>query len=741
MAKNTLFNFLSLHKTTVQFPQGHKLELDTNKNGHYYFRVICPNQEKLVITVEEKEYLLENHHISVYENECRDDPKLNQYHYTAELRNKAGECYRLHVYFNAFDEHLNSTFEQKIGANYKLVDIKNPKNQFLTLALKHTEPLLKQLRQQHNEVIRALEHRYTTCDELLSKYFEFQEKDANELLVITTEACEILRKILPLVRSSYYSKLLSFHETTTRALQERLVTPIEHPPQIQAKEPEKNTTSEVDTETPLASSITQTSSLVILSSLTPKQVEKSDPKIISQLKLELTTLKSEFTALSMAPRELKAKKIEDLLAKTYEIGLIFEKVISIDELEQLQKIRRELYIIGANLLPALLFENQFELASLLTSFHHLLHAEKFLNLALQKRNSKMLDFILTYGDLDLNNQPVTVQKKQYPSPVQACFYENTPSTPMNDCLAILIQHGANLLAPDEKGLPLVYSILIDELHPLQKVLFMNREKTIDSVEFIKKLIALLRAHLTRGDISPADANSTESEVKSFEQHLEFLQNDKLNNPSIRLLIKQGNQLENKYLNGLRTKLKNDPDIANLNREVQQTATELTLRLTKAQQRQAKLRASEHLDDLEQLFEKFDTTDLDFDTLKKAALKQLNKDLSLLTKKIELCDVQQELIGTRPTSKSYRRLRSREAGLLQEIHELQKETARVHNPKYQEAADSDKKVSTLLLEFSELFSSSVKISKTLSKQEEGNKKNDFSALSNELEQLSTLMKKS
>lgn len=489
MAKNTLFNFLSQNESIVQLLQGHQLILDFNKSSqHYYYRIELP-LEQFSIKDQENMYTLDNHHLSVYENENRENPKLSQYHYTAEFINPSGERYRLHVYFNAFDELIqNIAFEQKIGDGYKLVDSTQIRNQLIILALRHTEPLINNLRKQHQEKIKDLESQYLDCDQRLLKYFDLEQQNTTEILELTEEACGVLRELLPLVRSSSYAAALRFHEATARSLKRARTTSVELSSTLSTHG--DNQVEDIAEEVPNPQDEVASHDKAFskeAKDYPEKASQHTQPKvlIVNQLAEELKAIETQFIELSKAPTEVQAKKIEELLAKTYEINLTYERHLQLKDLHQLQKIRRKLQKLEADLLPSLLFGNQFELAALLTSSHHLVRAEKFLAVALQTGNSRLLDFILTYGDIDINNQRVTVFKKSFASAVYACFQEDSASHPMSECLSVLIQHGASLFAPDNKGLPLVYSILTGDTHPLRKALFMNRARTIESVEFFK----------------------------------------------------------------------------------------------------------------------------------------------------------------------------------------------------------------------------------------------------------------
>lgn len=730
MAKNTLFNFLFRGEDNIQIPSGYLATLDINKEGHHYYRIECPIKARTILSDKNNGYELNNHHISIYENEFRDNPKLSQYHYTAEFTNVRGEIFRLHAYFNAFDELLpNLSFEKKTDNDYEEIDSKDLKKQFISLALKHTEPLIKKLRQQHNEAIKTLENLYNECDQNLAKYFDSKKNDTSEMLALNKEACIILKDLIPLVRSSNYAKALRFHQIAARSLENQFIQTSDIAPsepahtkeQVSSKEevfPEDSTVSEEEVSTQ-ETALTQINSNP---STKPKHL------MIRKLENEISSLKSQLEKLTKASTEIQVQNIEQLLALTYEISLTYERQITLDNLHELQKITRGIQKLGANLLPLLLFNNKLELAASLTSFHHLLHAEKFLTVALQTNNSALLDFILKYGDVDVNHQPVTVRQTPYPSLVHACFNEDDTKHPMSECLSVLIQHGANLCVPDKQGLPIAYSILAGESHPLCKAFFMNRDKTINSIDFFKKLIVLLQDYMEEKEMSASEARIIELEIKSFEIQIEQLQNAKLDDPSSRFLMKRINQFEEKYFGTLILRLKKEPEVIEINKEMQKAVHEFNSKTSRAQRRKGKIAATNAIENLDKFLEGMDVSSVDYELIKAEVLKNMNNNLQLVQKKSRLFDVQNEItrhpIYTQRGNKNYRENIREQGILLQEIKELESKNALFQDysglnnmqkelENLNQALESLKGMSMLLTQFSNIFSSPANTSETLS----------------------------
>src|SRR5436190_22646762 len=106
MARNVLFNFIELYLTDPQspLPNCQQLERNFTKEGREYYRFGLPHKHPVVFQDEPYRYTLLNHHVSVYQTECKANPFLSQYHYTAYFKDQDEAQYQLHVYFNDKNE-------------------------------------------------------------------------------------------------------------------------------------------------------------------------------------------------------------------------------------------------------------------------------------------------------------------------------------------------------------------------------------------------------------------------------------------------------------------------------------------------------------------------------------------------------------------------------------------------------------------------------------------------------------
>lgn len=120
--------------------------------------------------------------------------------------------------------------------------------------------------------------------------------------------------------------------------------------------------------------------------------------------------------------------------------------------------------------------------------------------------------------------------------------------------------------------------------------------------------------------------------------------------------------------------------------------------------------------MDKLLEGLDLTDLDFDFIKAAVLEKLNNNLQIIEKKSQLIDVQKEItryqIYNRKGGRKYREHLKEQDTLLQEIKKLESKSPLTEDLEHslkelatlRETIESLNGMSSLLTQFSSLFSS-------------------------------------
>ncbi|KTD19320.1 coiled-coil-containing protein [Legionella lansingensis] len=720
MSKNTLYNFIQQYVPSITHVK--YLELAKDKQQHHYYRLELNQKTPIVLN----NYTLLNHHISIYETEVRSNPQLSQYHYTAYFDDGKGSTYRLHVYFNAFDELTrNAAFAIQTENSFEVIESKELEESFIGLALQNTEPVINELRKKQATIVNDLETRYAQLEQELAELFETSKENYFLYLQKLEETCSVLQTLIPLVRHSTYNKIHHFLSRSQKTLianlaqEESIEDAIAIKPDFGKKELEEATT------TP-APSVKKTQS----------NQSNADSTAVSEFDKKFKQLVARFDAIKSADAEIQAKDLEDLLARTYEFSLLLsEKDATVTNLQNLENLRLNIYRLGEKLLPTLLVKKEFALASQLTSFHYLLK-EKHLNWALQTRNPELLDFVLTHGDFNINSQEVHVKEKAYSSAVHACMSCHSDSSPMTDCLSILIKHGASLFVDSSNGLPLAYEIMTNDNHPFRGALLANREKTIDSVIFYKQLRAFVTDYLKREKVSQAAQKGFQEALDYYNTQIEILLAPEMQSASAKILQRKFTFFEEKHLGKLADKLRKDLELRAASKLLQEASRELLKLVNKGHIKRNSTNITDSLDNLDKLLVKWNIKlDDEYDFVKACTLKHLEGSLLLVNKKIQLLTIQKQMVPVHLNGKVSRRqkkLHREEAALLVEINELEKRFGFTQDFKQlDEGIDAIDKMDDAINELNQVVKGLEQMSRALESLNIKDMLHQFSALFSEL----------
>ena len=130
-------------------------------------------------------------------------------------------------------------------------------------------------------------------------------------------------------------------------------------------------------------------------------------------------------------------------------------------------------------------------------------------------NANLLDFLLTYGQYLLNNQPMTIAGVHYTSAVDYCFQH---SEIMIDCFKVLLKHKASITLAAESDLPIAYKILSNAACPLNSV--VSESKLVREKDFYQKLVSSLTCFLIQN--SEAEQALKKGIKKSISEYKEII---------------------------------------------------------------------------------------------------------------------------------------------------------------------------------------------------------------------------
>lgn len=482
MAKNTLYQFLVAFKPQIQ-EQGIIIEQSVNRHGVAYALIPLPTNDSFNSAT----LTLLNHHISIYCTENDSNPFLSQYHYTACVSDNRGSVWRAHVFFNERDLIVHNDFLLLSQPSTSMATVSNEEN--LT-PLFSDEPILLMAETAIQSIMPTLRASFVNKVLVLEQEYQGLEKEASILSVNPfaeeyrlklAELSSVLKQLSPLVRHSYYEGIQKFINSLLANLA----------PQAQPQ-----------ADPSMAESSSQEKSWSFFTSTTnniPRERKKLRPDDY-KTEAKIEELVKNYSKLKGLSTEERARQFPDLYAQLNALHLDIETIsLSAAALAQLHQLHREMLTQGEHDFKYCLLKGStahFEIAAKMKPFHHLLSTQN-LELALHIRNKNLLDFILHYGDDSLIKMPISVKNKLFRSPVHACVDLDSPSTPMQECLKVLLIHGASLYQRDNDGLPLGHTIMSRKSSTLRYALYSySRSDAItDSPHFYSHLIATLRQRL------------------------------------------------------------------------------------------------------------------------------------------------------------------------------------------------------------------------------------------------------
>ncbi|QRN04356.1 hypothetical protein GH742_10970 [Legionella sp. MW5194] len=658
MPKNTLFNFITYLKQSNP-DAGKEFVLKKNSNSTDYYLLSLPATEKIRVARDQGFLLLTDHHVSVYANQSKDNPNLSQYHYTAYFDDEKGVKYCLHVHFDGNNQLTrNPTLEKYLpDTGGETVNCASQEKSFTALAMQWTNPIINGLKKQQHERINALREKYDSHMVELEKVLFNDQMKAKETQSLIDAAFELSTQLLLLVTSKALSKEHRFLDAMRKAL----------------KEPKKPSSQTMKSESPEVEVDEATDSLEDHGMFLPPESHNASGKVeqvpsVSYLN-DFATIQDHWRAWNdndAIPQQVK--KIEALLQLIAEFTLIHGAQVDWTCLRALEEIRMKVFAKGDVLFKRLVIGGQLDLANDMPSFYHRL-TPVYLALALQLEKEALLDFVVSHADMDVSHQTITVGKQTFSSAMQACIALSSRKN-MSGCFSRLIQNGQSLLEVDEQGKPVILPVLIGNAHPLKQSLLANRDKTIDSLVFLKSMVSLLENYVKGGKADSTEKMLIHGAIEKFTKDIQLLQSMKLT-PSLKKLRTNESAFETLYKNEMIIKLQKDPGITSLLAQLD-LAAQLLLKRLKPNQLTASLhQASQWEEGFKQLMNEVDLSQLNYEAFRMEVISLLKNTLSIIKKKDEALLLTEQLKKTQIPTKAARKDQARCKQLSDEIRELSK----------------------------------------------------------------------
>ena len=490
---NSLYYYIDSQLTPEQeisYFLGNRIEKKINQYGNAYLMIHLPVHDEISTpaTLQIKE-----HHISIFQ--YYEEKKLqSSFHYTLQF----SEGTRAHIYFNQAAMQLGDA-ALSAGAPDELSASILPLIQYATKAI--ALPLINQVCEKHQTCITALNAHYeSTRSALMSALYEHPTAlGENKIQLNNTLA--LLEQLSTLDEKKHRKALFllkSYRRGLMHAETQRIKDQIETTPA---------------TETILIEEVP-----ITISSCSGA----IEPPITHQIAIKTHSMQEIFMSAFEQVTELLNNcglKTETLKERaeshftcyqaTQSLFIRAEKLINSSEfvdqnMDALEKAtlcvesylrKSEDYCLQT--LQNALVRGDEESALILKSFTPLLN-QKFLALVINTDNDLALKFILTHGNLPIDNRTVSV--KEIPQPLLcASFYHKKIK-----CFNMLLQCKASGLVLGQDNLPIAHTILQLSLDDTFRTAFLTKTPEANNAQFYTQLIAAISIKLNELSLSSAE---------------------------------------------------------------------------------------------------------------------------------------------------------------------------------------------------------------------------------------------
>ncbi|MFY7698127.1 MAG: hypothetical protein ACOVQX_04860 [Legionella sp.] len=441
---NSLFWFLHYRQ-----PKIIQAEIKASKTGaRYAILPLAINLRELIISG--NDYQLSGHHLTIFENYKNFDLH-SSYHYTAELTDKSGLRFRLHIYFDQYDKPIGVsklTPEEESASISLPMGMSTHEQKLLTdMAIMFISLPMARIRHEQKIYISTLDARITKEINVL---FALSHDDLRSLIKATALQLEIARELQYIGgRADFFRMLQKFQESLEWAEADlyNASHPVASPSPLQPKVAEASQ----DEEDKLAyGNIDQESRP---SPIKQHQFAEDFEKLIVDLEVSKTKISTlGFSLDQVLDYNHRASDALAMLMDSKDFKLVSGKMRVVNEhLYNSQKLCQ------ARFDKALLVDDWVELEKLSQTSVEL--ADNQLSLAIAQNKIKRLEWLLSKGHYSLNNMRITCNDQSIHL-LQYAVNKNRP-----ECFKLLLTYGASAMILAEDSLPLAHHILQQRIGP------------------------------------------------------------------------------------------------------------------------------------------------------------------------------------------------------------------------------------------------------------------------------------
>lgn len=478
MSSNKLYNFVHtvLFKNNRQKVDKATLFQHTHLNGTSYYLLQLPkknNQFPEGLTLTE-------HHISIYEQPLNIIDKKSEYHYTALFTDQQRNTYRLHVYFNQFDEMIPPPHLALETGNqqYEPIAVNEFNVNWFDLSQKAINSVITQLRTKQNEQCTLFKNRIEPLDKRTVQLSANLAKNKKVYLNLLAEQIELSSQLNVINSEEDNQKQIELLRTIYHQVDSEIPSR-----RVRSKKTKKAASSAI--ESPKTDELEQEKAIVSLKKQprSPKSNVKEE-----QFAPKINKLSDELLQVGAISNESeKATVIQVLFQQISELQLMVPSSQT-NLIQMLKKMEQSIITIGRKHLHLLLAKNKFDAAAQLSPLFPVALDETVFNKALLDLNADLLDFLLKNGRDKLEQFEPKINKKSYGSIIEYLFQCDLSSSKVAQCFQILLSHKISLLKNDSAGLPFLLPLIEDENHPLTKIFIKNLKSSPENLRLLKLTI-------------------------------------------------------------------------------------------------------------------------------------------------------------------------------------------------------------------------------------------------------------
>jgi hypothetical protein len=482
MSFNRFYRFIIDHVA----PGKAEFQEKTNRYNHAFVmrHLPLPPRSKASLKDEKaKTYRLASHHLSFYDTLSAGNPFLSQYHITAFFTDEDNKTYQYHVYYDSKDCLTTAPVFSLVDGAIVSLDEDFAAN-LLQFTVKLAAGEISRLRRLQQSFLSPLLQRFTQLESDLQKLSVDLTQHRAAYSSKLDEIIEVTTQLTLYHDDVFYVSLLRLFRQTRLAFTSAK-------PTTSATKLETETTTESKPTYPPSSTESATPAI-------PK------PNLFAEAVIAIGhSISTGILSLKKDERPQLDQSTIDLFLtfarRVHEANLLFDDEkhsATLDELNVFQQAFSVMQTTGKRLLQDLLLANRFELAASLRQFVNPV-PEALFKIALSAGNAKLLDFLLTHGDIPVN----TFTVKDGFNPVMFCVATHNATISKAECLAVLVKHKANVLIEMPDGFSAAHHVFSSTHASLAKAL-ADHLKQAELVRIFSTMLEHIEERLNDESLTP-----------------------------------------------------------------------------------------------------------------------------------------------------------------------------------------------------------------------------------------------